>query len=228
MSYSTFLIDLDHTLFDTDASEVAAFGEAMMAAGIADADRYLRDYQRINLELWAQVEQGDLATDSVRTLRFERLVSEFSIAADPLQLADEFVTALGTNGDLYDGAREVLETLSQKASLAMVTNGLGEVQRVRIERLGLDAFFDAIVISAEVGAAKPGKEIFEITFDALGRPERGSAVMVGDNLSSDIQGGIAFGIATCWYNPQRRSAAGNADITHEIRELDELLSLVAF
>ena len=226
MRYSTFLIDLDHTLFDTDASEVAAFDETMRAAGIAEPDRYLEDYQRINLALWAEVERGERATSEVRTLRLERLVSEFSIPADPLQLADDFVAALGTNGDLYDGAREVLEELSENASLAMVTNGLGEVQRVRIERLGLDDFFDAIVISAEVGAAKPGKEIFEITFDALGSPELDTAVMVGDNLSSDIEGGIGYGIATCWYNPKQLSRTSDADIAHEIRDLSELLPLV--
>lgn len=227
MSYSTFLIDLDHTLFDTDASEVASFNDTLRAAGIGDPEPLLGPYQRINLELWALVEAGQLRPQDVRTQRFERLVDEHQVDADPLQLADDFVTGLGTHGELYHGAYEVLNELSRQASLALVTNGLSEVQRVRIERLGLDDLFDAIVISAEVGAAKPGTEIFDITFAALESPDRGTALMVGDNLSSDIQGGVNAGIATCWYNPHGKSAADDGSIHHEIADLRELLRLVA-
>ena len=227
MSYSTFLIDLDHTLFDTDASEVASFNDTLRAAGIADPEPLLGPYQRINLELWALVEDGEMRPQEVRTRRFERLIEEQSVDADPVQLADDFVAGLGTHGELYDGAHAVLDRLSQQATRALVTNGLSEVQRARVERLGLESFFDAIVISAEVGVAKPGTEIFEITFDALDSPSRHTAVMVGDNLSSDIQGGINYGIATCWYNPHGKSAAAADSVHHEIADLRELLGLVA-
>lgn len=227
MSYSTFLIDLDHTLFDTDASEVASFHDTLRAAGVDDPEPLLGPYQRINLELWARVEEGDMRPQEVRTRRFERLVDEHSVDADPLQLADDFVIGLGTHGELYDGTCEVLDELSRQASLALITNGLSEVQRARIRRLGLDEFFEAIVISAEVGAAKPGTEIFDITFEALESPDRETALMVGDNLSSDIQGGINYGIATCWYNPHGKSAADDDSIHHEIADLRELLRLVA-
>jgi len=227
MSYSTFLIDLDHTLFDTDVSEVESFTDAMRAAGIPEPQRFLASYQRINLELWARVEVGQMRPQEVGTRRFEQLVDEQQIDADPQQLADDFITGLGRNGNLYDGAYAVLQDLSRQASLALVTNGLSEVQRVRIERLGLDEFFDAIVISAEVGAAKPGTEIFDITFDALQSPNLETAVMVGDNLSSDIQGGINYGIATCWYNPNSKPAQRADHVTHEIEDLRELLRLVA-
>lgn len=227
MSYSTFLIDLDHTLFDTEASEVASFTDTMLAAGIPDAEPLLAPFQRINLELWALVEDGEMRPQEVRTRRFERLVAEHDVDADPQRLADDYVTGLGTHGELFGGAYEMLDELSRRASLALVTNGLSEVQRVRIGRLGLDAYFDAIIISAEVGAAKPGTEIFDIAFNALKSPPRETAVMVGDNLTSDIQGGINYRIATCWYNPQRRAAHCDVSVDHEIADLGELLALIA-
>ncbi len=227
MRYSTFLLDLDHTLFDSDTSEKAAFAHAMAAAGVDDPARYSKSYRKINLELWAGVERGELRPQQVRTRRFERLVDEEDIDADPLQMADDFVFALGVNGDLYDGAREMLEQLSGQATLALITNGLSEVQRARIERLGIDEYFDAVVISAEVGAAKPGTEIFDIAFDALDFPSRELSVMVGDNLASDIQGGANYGIATCWYNPHRESARETHHVVHEINDLAELLGFVA-
>lgn len=226
MAYTTFLLDLDHTLFDTEASETAAFEQTLAAAGISDSEEHWTTYERINLGLWAAVEREEIQPQVVRTRRFELFVSEQKIDADPLQMADDFVVGLGMNGDLYDGAREVLQHLSERASLAMVTNGLGEVQRTRIERLGLDNYFDAIAISAEIGAAKPGNQIFDIVFESLNDPSKESAVMVGDNLSADIRGGTNYGIATCWFNPHGRSSGEADSISHEISDLQELKTLV--
>jgi 2-haloacid dehalogenase len=227
MSYSIFLLDLDHTLFDTDASEVAAFEQTMLAAGVQDAERYLSPYQKINLELWAAVERGEISPNVIRTSRFERLVIEEGLDADPLQMADDFVNGLGAYGELYDGAHDVLQHLSASASLAMVTNGLGEVQRARIERLGISDYFDAVAISAELGVAKPDVGIFDDVFQSLGSPSKNTAVMVGDNLSADIRGGVNYGIATCWFNPHGRPNNGTDQSDHEIENLNELRPLLA-
>ena len=110
--------------------------------------------------------------------------------------------------------------------MALVTNGLSEVQRARVDRLGIGEYFDAIVISAEVGVAKPGTEIFDIVFEALNFPSKESAVMVGDSLSSDMQGGTNYGIATCWYNPNGQSVQRADQLAHEIEDLTELLGVV--
>ena len=224
--YSTFLLDLDHTLFDSDASEVAAFSQAMAVADIAAIDGHAESFRRINLELWASVERGERTPQQVKTLRFERLVAQAALKADHAAMADAYAAGLAAHGDLYPGAREVLALLRRHAKLALVTNGLSEVQRARVERTGILDFFDAVVISAEVGAAKPASEIFDITFDRLGNPDRDAAVMVGDNLASDILGGTRYGIATCWYNPRGRSAGPDDRFCHEIRALEELSRFV--
>jgi YjjG family noncanonical pyrimidine nucleotidase len=227
MSYSIFLLDLDHTLFDTDASEVAAFEQTMLAAGVEDPERYLRPYQEINRQMWAAVERGETSPNAIRTARFQRLVAEQGLDADPLQMADVYVAGLGANGELYDGAHEILRHLSANATLAMVTNGLSEVQRSRIERLGLAEYFEVVAISAELGVAKPAVEIFDFVFQSLGAPPKENAVMVGDNLSADIRGGANFGIATCWYNPKKRPSNGTDPSDHEIEDLDDLRQLLA-
>lgn len=226
MQYSIFLLDLDHTLFDTETSEVTAFRETMLAAGVHNAERYLSAYQAINLELWAAVERGEITPNAIRARRFERLVAEQGLDADPMQMADDFVAGLGAHGELYDGAHEVLQHLSETATLAMVTNGLGEVQRTRIERLALGDYFDAVAISAELGVAKPENGIFDYVFESLGYPAKESAVMVGDNQTADIRGGINYGIATCWYNPHGRTPNGTDRSDHEIDDLNALRSLL--
>lgn len=225
MRYSTFLIDLDHTLFDSDASEHAAFAQAMSVAGVEQIGGHAEVFRRINLELWHEVERGRMSPKQVKFRRFERLVEEAALDADACDMAEAYVVGLAKNGELYPGALKVLETLAENASLALVTNGLSEVQRARIERIGILPYFDTVVISAEVGTAKPAQEIFNITFDQLGAPRKESAVMVGDNLVSDIRGGANFGISTCWYNPRRRQPGSADSITHVIGTLHGLLFL---
>lgn len=198
----------------------------MLVGGVSEPDQYAGLYQRINLALWAAVERGETQPQQVRTLRFERFVVEAGLDADPLLMADAFVAGLAQNGELYAGAREVLEQLGENASLAMVTNGLSEVQRARIERLDIDRYFDAIVISAEVGVAKPGREIFDIVFGQLENPAKANTLMVGDSLSSDIQGGTNYGVATCWFNPNGKKAGPLDRISHEIASLGELLRFI--
>lgn len=82
------------------------------------------------------------------------------------------------------------------------------------------------MISSEVGAAKPDARIFDAAFARLGDPPRGSAIMVGDGLGSDMRGGASYGLATCWYNPARADGGGRADVTHEVADLAELPELV--
>lgn len=227
--YSTILLDLDHTLFDTDASEVLAFEATLLAAGVADPGSFLGEYQRINRALWAAVERHEITPGDVRLARFEQFVAVTGLALDPCVLADAFVIGLAEHGELYEGALGVLDGLAAVASLALVTNGLSEVQRRRIERLGIDRHFDAVIVSAEVGTSKPGTHIFDLTFAALGRADdRTAALMVGDSLSSDMRGGRAAGIATCWYDPHGvgtvpEHAAG--DVDHRIDALAQLLPL---
>ena len=223
MRYTTFLLDLDHTLFDSDTSETAAFAAPLAAVGVTEPERYKPMYQRINLGLWAAVEHGEISANIVRTRRFELLVEEAGFDADPLPMSDAFVAGLADNGELYAGAHELLEELDTKASLALITNGLSEAQRGRIERLGIGRYFDAVVISAEIGSAKPGTAIFDAAFEQLDFPTKEQAIMVGDSLTSDIQGGTNYGVDTCWYNPRGAASEPKDQITHQIRQLDELL-----
>ena len=222
MRYSTLLFDLDHTLLDSDASEIAAYAHTMATIGLADPDDQFERYLRINHLMWAAVERGEIQPTEVRHRRFEQFVDELGLDADPHAMADAFVWGLGAHGELYDGARDLLDQLAGQASLAMVTNGLSEVQRARIERLDLGDYFDAIVISSEVGATKPRPRIFDTTFEALGHPAKATALMIGDSLTSDIRGGSDYGIATCWYNRRGQQAGPDDVVTHEITDLGHI------
>ncbi|NNC91598.1 MAG: noncanonical pyrimidine nucleotidase, YjjG family [Acidimicrobiia bacterium] len=226
MPYSNLLFDLDNTLFDARTAELLAFDHALQSVGIPEPRRYLSIYEEINRALWGAVERLEMTPDAVQARRFVDLAETAGLAVDTRVLADEFVIGMGRFGDLYEGAREVLLELSSGTTLALVTNGLGQVQRARIERLDLEPAFDAIIISGEVGTSKPGTDIFDLAFAALGWPPKDSALMIGDSLSSDVAGGTNYGIATCWYNPDGKPADPDASIDHEIASLARLPLLV--
>jgi YjjG family noncanonical pyrimidine nucleotidase len=226
MQYTTLLFDLDHTLFDSDVAEAAAFDDTLRFVGASHPSDYFDTFAAINVDLWAEVEQGKLSPNEVRHLRFQQLIDATNLVADSVEMGDRYVWGLGNNGDLYPGAREVIDSLAGSATLALITNGIGEVQRTRIQRLAIDHYFASVVISGEVGEAKPGTEIFDIVFEQLGEPEKRTALIIGDNLGSDIQGGINYGIDTCWYNPEGRDSNG-MPITHEIVDLSALQTITA-
>lgn len=224
--YTTVLFDLDHTLLDSAASEASAFESALRGIGIDEPHVYFVEYDRINRALWAAVERDEILPARVRTLRFEQLLAAIGLDADAVTLADAFAAGLGLHGELYPGALEMLEALAEHATLALVTNGLSDVQRTRIDRLGIGQYFDAVIISAEVGASKPSTAIFDIAFEALGTPTKSTALMVGDSLTSDIQGGVNYGIGTCWYNPLCREPDAGSRFDHEIDSLRHLIDVV--
>ncbi len=82
------------------------------------------------------------------------------------------------------------------------------------------------MISEEVGAAKPHKEIFDTAFALMGNPKRDEVMIIGDSLTSDIKGGNNYGIATCWFNPAHLPNGQDVVIHHNISHLNEILSIV--
>lgn len=202
MTYRTILLDLDHTLLDSDSSEALAFSQTLEAAGIAESEAHFPVYDEINKSLWAAVERGDTSPNAVKVRRWELFVAEVDTSVDPEGLARSFVDGLGQHGELYEGALELLEVLAARATLGLVTNGLSSVQRARIERLELGPYFSSIAISGELGVSKPDNAFLDIVFDELDQPPRATTVIVGDSLTSDMAAGHNYGISTCWYNPQ--------------------------
>ncbi|MBU0596271.1 HAD-IA family hydrolase, partial [Candidatus Bipolaricaulota bacterium] len=127
---------------------------------------------------------------------------------------------------LIEGAERLVSSLAGRARLALITNGFAAVQRSRFARSTLTPFFEAVVISEEVGAAKPDPAIFDEAFRQMGNPAKDEVLMIGDSLTADIRGGIDYGIDTCWFNPHGGETPTDLEVTYDIRALDELLAIV--
>ena len=125
-----------------------------------------------------------------------------------------------------DGAIPLLNSLKPNYGMAVVTNGLKEVKRPQLSRPEIAHYFKAVIISEEIGVAKPHAGFFEHTFNAIGNPDKSKVLIVGDNLNSDIKGGNNYGIDTCWYNIGSIQNDSAIKPTFEIRHLKELTSIL--
>lgn len=223
MSYRWILFDADNTLFDFDRSAREALQRTIEAHGCRFEPSHLELYEQINTRYWQAFEKGEVDQARLRIGRFEDLLKELGMQSpDPGQFAEDYEQNLSRNGHLLEGSEEILETLRPHVQMALITNGLLNVQRPRLDSSPIRPYFREILISEEVGAAKPDPKIFEIAFLRMGSPDRSEVLIVGDSLSSDIQGGVNFGIDTCWYNPNQKSRDHDVAATFEIESLREL------
>ena len=199
------LFDLDNTLSDFSWSEREALPGVLDQFGVdcsgESAGRYLAVFKQLAAPLWHRLERGELQLDTLNDERFRLFVAATGIDVDPALLAPAYLGWLSRSGGLLPGARELLDELHGEVRLGVVTNGYSAVQRPRLANFDLEKYFEAVVISSEIGHAKPSIDFFAVAFDQLGDPDPGSVLVVGDSLSSDIAGGANAGTATCWFNP---------------------------
>jgi 2-haloacid dehalogenase len=225
LGYTTVLFDLDHTLLDSGASEQAAFDETMRSIDVEPSAPIFAIYDRVNQALWRQVEAGLVSPNDVKVQRFEQLLIELSVDGDAVAMGATFVQGLTNYGELFAGARELLDALHGRVRMGMITNGIGSTQRGRIDRLDLGHYFDAVSISGELGISKPDPQIFDHTLVAMQVADRSEVVMVGDSLPSDIAGAANAGIDSIWYNPTGEPSNGIAP-SLTVETFDELISLL--
>lgn len=226
MKYRWLLFDADGTLFDYDRAEAHALTETFTQIGLGFQNGYLESYRQINNDLWRAFEQGEISQEKLKVERFQILCQVLNMTADPAELSKIYLANLAKGIYLIEGAKEMIAVLSAQYRLAIITNGLKDVQRPRFANSAIVKHFTAIVISEEVGVAKPDSRIFDITFKHMGQPGKGEVLIIGDSLTSDIAGGVNYGIDTCWYNPEGRERPSNLNIRYEIRSLSELPGLL--
>ena len=230
-TYHWLLFDADGTLFDYDLAEAKALEGTFHNFKLPFHTHSADTYRLINRQVWDDFEKGQISAEVLRTARFERLFEALKINApgkrqSVLDFSRQYLQNLAQAGDLIPGAFETLETLRKKYRLGIITNGLQDVQRPRLAASGIAAFFDVISISDELGVAKPDPRFFQQTFEHMGRPPRETVLVIGDSLSSDIQGGNQSGLDTCWFNPTGSPSNPSIPATFEIRNLTELIDLL--
>ncbi len=225
--YEWLFFDADGTLFNFEKSQAIALEQVFRHHGIPFANAHLEAFREINGELWHALEQRRVTPEVLKVRRFELLLAKAGETQAPGPFSEVYLQYLSACTDLIEGADSLLETLCSHFRIAILTNGLKAVQRRRFESSAIRDYVSEIIVSVEIGFAKPAREYFDAAFARAGTPARSAVLMIGDSWNSDIQGAAAYGLDTCWYNPSRGPRPLNPAITHEIAELQELLKVLA-
>lgn len=223
--YRWVLFDADHTLFDFDRAAETSIRATAQEFGIKAQLDYA-DYHEINRHCWEQYERGEIDRETLRYKRFRLYFDLKGVDADPVAFHDRYLARLPQLPFLMDYADEILNHLHGRVRMAIVTNGLPEVQRPRLKLARLDHKFDVIQVAGEVGVAKPDRAYFDLLFSTMGSPEKEEVIIVGDSTTSDIKGGSDYGIDTCWFNPAGLENRAGVEPTYEIRHLSELHAIL--
>jgi 5'-nucleotidase len=222
LAYKWILFDADDTLFSFDAYA----GLKQMFSHFS-LDFSLDDfafYQTINKPLWVDYQDGRISAKELQNNRFIPWAEKLKVETSTLNSA--FLTAMADICKPLPGARELVDALNGKANLGIITNGFTELQQVRLARTGFSGHFSPVVISEQIGQAKPHLSIFEHAFSLMGNPDKSEILMVGDNLHSDILGGINAGIDTCWLNHHGAQPSNGITPHYQVATLTELKDLL--
>jgi len=227
MNYDWILFDADDTLFDFPAAERAALESAAGELGLDYSEELLALYSAKNRQVWRELERGEIDSAELRVRRFRLLFEELGdpvSSLDPALASRIFVRHLARGTALLAGAQALVTDLSSRYRLALVTNGLAEVQRPRIEASAINGAFESVFISEELGAAKPSRAFFDLVFSALGSPPRERVLLVGDSLTADVRGGLDYGLDTCWFDA--KNAGTDLPVSYRITSLEELRAIL--
>ncbi|NRR19990.1 YjjG family noncanonical pyrimidine nucleotidase [Brevibacillus sp. MS2.2] len=226
MRYQVILFDVDDTLLDFKKTEENALQKTFSQFGLATGSSdYGGVYKEISKGLWEDLEKGRITLAELGVERFRRLFKAVQLDIDAEVFGSAYLESLGKEVHLVPGAVELCNSL-EDCRLVIITNGFASVQTARIAASPLCNTFEHLIISEEVGYKKPDREIFEYAFSKLQWTEKANVLMVGDSLTSDIQGGVQYGIDTCWFNPLGKENQTSIQPTYEIRELSELQEIV--
>ena len=227
VNYDWILFDADNTLFDFHASSELAFFAAFKQVGISATKEHYQAFQQINQQTWQAFDLNQLDHESIKRIRFERLFDAYKIdGLDPLDFNALYFDQLICHARFIEGAPEILKQLHGQIRLGVITNGMKEVQRPRLEYCGWTGYFDVIVVSGEIGHSKPDRAFFDVAASQMdiGAPDR--ILVVGDNLYADIKGGNDFGFHTAWFNPSGQEMENGVRPHYEISRLTDLYSIL--
>lgn len=234
MKYQWILFDADETLFHFDAFK--GLQTLFARYDVVFTQEHFNQYQEVNLPLWREYQSGNITAQQLQEQRFTFWAKKLDVT--PQVLNRGFLNAMADICCLLPGGQVLIDALKGNVRLGIITNGFTQLQTVRLQKTGLLDIFSVVVISEEVGFAKPDVGIFEYAFERMASfeyiaenvkkvaLERHRILMVGDNQHSDIKGGMNAQIDTCWLNRFDEPLAEGIKPTYQVSSLMELKALL--
>jgi putative hydrolase of the HAD superfamily len=228
-SYSHIFFDLDRTLWDFDKNSSDTLREIIdqfnLTTQVNDAETFIASFHQINEHLWGDYRKGKIKKYNLRLERFRRLLAKYCI--EDITFADKLSSYYLHNcplkSALIDGSKEVLQYLSPNYKLYILSNGFYDVQMTKMINSGISRYFIKLFTSDRIGYSKPKAGIFEYAIRSE-NAKKEQAIVIGDDITNDIQGARNVNIDQVFYNPLSVKCA--IAPTYEIHDLLDLKNIL--
>lgn len=224
--YTTLLFDADATLMDFHRSEHEAVTECLEFFSLPSDESVIKKYSEINAGYWKMLERGEIEKEKLYPARWQSLIDFYGFDCKAKDISDKYIERLATKSYMLDGALELCQKLYGKFKMYIVTNGQKDIQKSRLFPSPIFKYFDGCFISEDIGHEKPSIKYFEAVISQIPDYDPKKAIIIGDSLTSDMQGGINAGIDTCWYNPAKKALPDGYDLTHIVSNFDEMADIL--
>lgn len=225
--YDLLLFDLDDTLIDFSVDQKLAFKYVFEEMGYEYTDEILEQYKKINDIVWTKLENLEIKTVSeLYEERCKMLFEIYNINETTNKFNNLLDKGFQKNGTLFKGVENVLIKLKEIYKLGIITNGPKSQQYTRLKNAGIYQYFSYIFVSEEIGFNKPNIKFYEYVFKEIKEKDKAKILVIGDSLTSDVQGGINASLDTCWYNANYKENITSIKPCYEINKLEELVSIL--
>lgn len=224
----TLLWDIDGTLLDFSKAEEYGIRKCFEKFGLGECtDEMLARYSKINRKYWGMLERAEITKQQVLIERFVEFFESENIDFNNVdEFNDEYQISLGDKSFPCKNAIKTVTALKGKYKQYAVTNGTIIAQQRKLKQSGLINIFDDVFISDEIGYEKPNIEFFNAVQEKIGKFNKNEVMIIGDSLSSDMQGGNNAGILCCWYNPHNAENKNDIKIDYEIKDIADILKIL--
>lgn len=223
--YQWLLFDNDNTLMNFHTASHSAFHGSMREMGLSEDEINYTEYNVHNHLVWSEFESGAIDAVTLRSKRFQLYFDAVGhTQADPFAANAAYLNHLIKHPHMMDDAYDLLQELKPHYKLGLITNGLKEVQRPRLRAANIYDYFDVIVVSDEIGYAKPQKGYFDHVVSEMGDVDLSKAIVIGDSLNSDIKGAINYGLDSAWLNMHNQSSE-KLQPTYEVESVKDIIKL---
>ena len=225
-------IDIDNTLLSFSEYVKEAMRDGFHTFGLKPYDAAMFPvFEKINNALWRQLEQGMLTFEELMKCRWNLIFNELKIDFDGRVFEEYFRNQLFYSAIPEDGAVDLLNYLSRKYTLCAASNGPYEQQINRLRLGKMNDYFSYCFISSQVGAQKPSREFFDYCFNILRESEYPGltpeeVMIIGDSVSSDISGGLAYGIHTCLYQKDAKPEHDTSGADYVVNSLSAIKNIL--
>ena len=163
MRYNWVLFDADETLFSFNS--YLGLTAMLKRYGIDFTREDYDAFQAVNKLLWVAYQNNEITAEDIQMRRFAKLSKQTGV--NQIQLNQELMAEMAKVSKPLDGVMEMLEALYPEVKMGIITNGFTELQQQRLQNTQTERFFEMVVVSEQIGVAKPDRKVFDYAFSLM-------------------------------------------------------------